>query len=145
MIENFEDLVRMALAENDPPQLLTVLVKAEPMMARDEDGQERPLDGEGVLKPIMVKSRSVTEDLDFATLSAEADQADQRWVFIMLAILPGHDGKPPSPADVDTHLKNMARALLTGGDLTRYLFIDRKGELVQISALHGAANDTGSP
>jgi hypothetical protein len=145
MIESFDDLVRMAMAENDPPQLLTVLVKAEPMLARDGDGQERVLDGEGVLKPIMVKSRSVTEGLDFATLRAEADQADERWVFIMLAILPGHDGKPPSPADVDIHLKNMARALLTGGDLDRYLFIDRDGELVQISAINHAGIESGEP
>jgi hypothetical protein len=139
-IENFDDLVRMALAETDPPQLLTVLVKAESVHQQDEDGQERPLAGEGVLKPIMVKSCSVTPELAFEQLKAEATELDDRWAFMMLAILPGRHAKPPAPGDVDEHLKNMARTLLTGGDLGRYLFVDRHGELVRISA----AIDAGS-
>jgi hypothetical protein len=138
-LENFADLVRMALAEADPPQLLTVLIMADAVHQQDEGGQNRPLAGEGVLKPIMVKSRRVTPGLAFEQLKAEATELDDRWAFMMLAILPSHPAGPPAPGDVDEHLKNMARTLLTGGDLSRYLFVDRDGELVQISA----AGDAG--
>jgi len=134
MIENFDDLVQMALGETDPPQLLTVLVRAESMHSEDDAGRVQALEGEGVLKPIMVKSRSVTPELQFEHLKAEAEALDNRWAFMMLAVLPGCDGKPPAPADVDENLKHMARTLLTGGDLERYLFIDRDGDLVQVSA-----------
>lgn len=134
MLENFDDLVRMALAETDPPQLLTVLIKADSIHQRGEDGQNRPLADEGVLKPIMVKARQVTPGLVFEHLKAEANELNDRWTFMMLAILPSHPAGPPAPGDVDEHLKNMARTLLTGGDLSRYLFVDRDGDLVRISA-----------
>ena len=137
-LENFADLVQMALAEAHPPQLLTVLIKADTVHQQDENGQNQPLVGEGVLQPIMVKSRRVTPDLVFEQLKAEASELDDRWAFMMLAILPSHAAGPPAPAEVDEHLKNMARTVLTGGDLSRYLFVDRDGELVRISAAGGA-------
>lgn len=138
-LENFDDLVRMALAETNPPELLTVLIKADVVHRQDEDGQSRPLTGEGVLKPIMVKSRRVSPGLVFSQLKDEATELDDRWAFMMLAILPSNPTGPPEPGIVDEHLKNMARTLLTGGDLSRYLFVDRDGELVRISA----AGDAG--
>lgn len=137
-LENFADLIRMALAEAHPPQLLTVLIKADTVHQQDENGQNQPLVGEGVLQPIMVKSRRVTPDLVFEQLKAEATELDDRWAFMMLAILPSHPAGPTAPGEVDEHLKNMARTLLTGGDLSRYLFVDRDGELVRISAAGGA-------
>lgn len=133
-LETFADLVRMALTEAQPPQLLTVLIKADAMHQQDDDGQHRPLAREGVLQPIMVKSRRVTPELNFEQLKAEAIELDDRWAFMMLAILPDHPAGPPVPGEVDEHLKNMARTVLTGGDLSRYLFVDRDGELVQVSA-----------
>lgn len=133
-LETFADLVRMALTEARPPQLLTVLIKADAVHQQDDDGQHRPLAGEGVLQPIMVKSRRVTPELNFAQLKAEATELDDRWAFMMLAILPDHPAGPPASGEVDEHLKNMARTVLTGGDLSRYLFVDRDGELAQVSA-----------
>jgi len=141
MIQNFDDLVQMALGETDPPQLLTVLVRAELVHSENEAGQVEAMKGQGVLKPIMVKSRSVTPELDFDQLKTEAEALDERWVFMMLAVLPGRDGEPPAPADVDENLKHMARTLLTGGDLDRYLFIDRDGDLIQVTA----ATNSGPP
>ncbi len=133
-LETFADLVRMALTEPHPPQLLTVLIKADVVHQQDDSGQHQPLAGEGVLQPIMVKARRVTPELDFEQLKAEATELDDRWAFMMLAILPSHPAGPPAPGEVDEHLKNMARTVLTGGDLSRYLFVDRDGELVQVSA-----------
>ena len=133
-VENFSDLIRMARAEKEPPQLLTVLVKAELVHQKDGDGHERPLAGEGVLKPIMVKSYRVTDKLSFEQIKAEADALDNDWAFMMLAILPEYGFGSSGAGRADDHLKNMASALLTGGDLSRYLFVDRDGELVQVTA-----------
>ncbi len=128
-IHSFSDLVTMALGEPDPPQLLTVLIRAESVQAGDENGTT---EGQGVLKPIMVKSHSLTPELEFERLGREADELDDRWAMMMVAILPGRDGKPPAPVDVDENLKMMARTLLTGGDLSRFLFFDREGTPVEI-------------
>lgn len=133
-INSFDDLVQMALDEPDPPQLLTVMIRAEAVHAGGDETHTRALEGEGLLKPVMVKSHSITPDLCFAHLKAEADQQDDRWAFIMIAILPGQGGRPPAPPAVDENLKHMARTLLVGGDLSRYLFVNREGEPVQISA-----------
>jgi len=132
MIETFDDLLKMARSEPVPVQLLTVLVRAEPLMQTDATGNEVAIEGEGVIKPIMVKDHAIADVPGFEYLRADADAAKKDWTFMMVGVLPGQPGQPPSTDFIDEQLKNMARAIHAGSGLDRYLFFDRSGEPVQI-------------
>ncbi len=133
MIETFDDLLTMARDEPVPVQLLTVLVRARPVMEADADGVEAAIEGEGVITPIMVKDHAVADVPGFEYLRADADAAKKDWTFMMVGVLPGQPGQPPAPDFIDEQLKNMARAIHAGSGLDRYLFFDRNGIPVQIS------------
>ena len=130
-ISGFADLLELALQEPGPARLLTVLVRAEAVMTSDADGHEVPVDGEGMLKPVMVKDHAITPGMSFEQLRDEADRSNDRWTFMMTAVLPGA-GQPPAPDTVDAQLKQMARAIHTGERIGSYLFLDRSGKPVQI-------------
>jgi len=132
MIETFDDLLEMARSEPVPVKLLTVLVRAEPVMQTDSDGNEVPIEGEGMLTPLMVKSHAVEDTPGFEFLRADADAGKKDWTFMMIGVLPGQPGQPPADDLVDEQLKNMARAIHAGSGLDRYLFFDRNGIPVQI-------------
>jgi len=132
MIETFDDLLEMARSEPVPVQLLTVLVRAEPVMEADAAGNEVAMEGEGVIKPIMVKDHAIGDVPGFEYLRADADAAGKEWTFLMVGVLPGQPGQPPSAGLIDEQLKNMARAIHAGSGLDRYLFFDRSGLPVEI-------------
>lgn len=137
MIETFEDLLKMARDEPVPVQLLTVLVRAEPVMEADDSGAETAIQGEGVIKPIMVKDHAIADVPGFEYLRADADAAKKDWTFMMVGVLPGQPGQPPTADLIDEQLKNMARAIHAGSGLDRYLFFDRNGIPVQIGLPEG--------
>lgn len=134
MIETFDDLIEMACREQDPAMLLTCVLRSDAMKAAGGNGQEISLEGEGVLRPTMVKAHEVSPDLSFEEIRAEVEAGQPDWTFIMLAVLPGWNGQPPPPVQVDEQLKNMARVIHIGSGLDRFLFIDRSGEFVQIES-----------
>lgn len=131
-ISGFADLLELALQEPGPARLLTVLVRAEAVMTSDADGREVPVEGEGLLKPVMVKDHAITPEMSFEQLREEADRGNDRWTFMMTAVLPGQAGQPPAPDTVEQQLKHMARTIHTGEGIDSYLFLDRDGEPVQI-------------
>ncbi|PKL96824.1 MAG: hypothetical protein CVV18_00180 [Gammaproteobacteria bacterium HGW-Gammaproteobacteria-8] len=134
-LDSFDDLVRMARGEPEPALLLACVLRADvPVAAAGGDRPELPLEGEGIVRPIMVKSFAADAGLDFQRLRAEIDDTQPDWAFIMLAVLPGSRGRPPTSGQVDEQLKNMARCIHTGSSLDRYLFIDRAGEFVRFCA-----------
>src|SRR5699024_2765273 len=141
MIETFDDLLTMARDEPVPVQLLTVLVRAQPVMEADADGAEAAIEGEGVITPIMVKDHAVADVPGFEYLRADADAAKKDWTFMMVGVLPGQPGQPPAADFIDEQLKNMARAIHAGSGLDRYLFFDRNGIPVQISQPEGVAEE----
>lgn len=133
-IDSFDDLVRMARDEPEPAVLLACVLRTDALLTASAVGEETPLEGEGVLRPVMVKGFAVGAGLDFEQLRAEAEQARPDWAFIMLAVLAGSLGKPPPAGQVDEQLKHMARCIHTGSSLDRYLFIDRQGDFVRVSS-----------
>ncbi len=132
MIETFDDLVTMAATESEPSKLLVVLVGVEAAHSRGPDGGTVALDNEGSLTPMMVRDLDLKPDLELDEVVAAADTTGQPWRFLLLAILPGQNGRAPSRDECDTHLKRMAKAFLTGGDLSRYACFDRQGEPIFI-------------
>ncbi len=134
MLQTFDDLIEMACRETDPAMLLTCVLRSDAMKAAGGNGAEMPIEDEGVLRPIMVKAHEVSPELKFETIRAEVETGQPDWTFIMLAVLPGWNGQPPPPDQVDEQLKNMARVIHIGSGLDRYLFIDRNGEFVQLQS-----------
>lgn len=141
MIETFDDLLKMARDEPVPVQLLTVLVRAQPMVEADASGAETAIEGEGVITPIMVKDHAIADVPGFEYLRADADAAKKDWTFMMVGVLPGQPGQPPAADFIDEQLKNMARAIHAGSGLDRYLFFDRNGSPVQIGLPEGVAEE----
>lgn len=131
-IETFDDLVAMAADEPEPAKLLVVLVGVEPVFHRRPDGTEIPADNEGSLTPMMVRDLPLSPDLRLDDVIAAADETAQPWRFLMLAVLAGRDGRAPGHDECDTHLKRMAKAILTGGDLSRFACFDREGQPIRI-------------
>ncbi|MCP1727195.1 hypothetical protein J2T60_001160 [Natronospira proteinivora] len=136
-ITGFDDMIAIAASEPQPHKLLTVLLRVDSPYRQDADGKTRPIENEGELVPIAIKAHDVDEDLDFATLKADADAGAPGWGLMMTAVLPGQGPQPPSEEDVDNHLKRMAQTVMSGGDMSRFLFVDRKGEAVMMESHHG--------
>ena len=136
-LSNFADLMQVAVAHGPAQRLLLVGVRAERMYRRTAAGGEEPIEGEGTLTPVMVRDRALEAGLTFAELRTEADATGQSWDFLMVGILPGQAGEPPSSADAEPHLKRMAKALLIGADLGGYAFFDRDGDAVQVGGGDG--------
>ncbi|QKK03832.1 MAG: hypothetical protein HND55_14895 [Pseudomonadota bacterium] len=141
MIETFDDLLEIARGEPVPVKLLTVLVRAQPMMQTGSDGNEVAIEGEGMLTPVMVKSHAVADVPGFEYVRADADAAKKDWTFLMVGVLPGQAGRAPADEIVDEQLKNMARAIHAGSGLDRYLFFDRSGAPVQIGMPEQRSDD----
>ncbi|MDA3922805.1 MAG: hypothetical protein PF501_19315 [Salinisphaera sp.] len=132
MLDSFDDLIAMALAEPNPCRLLTVLVKADIAYRRRASGTEAMVD-EGCLQPVMARDWAVTESLTLADIVATADEAAGDWRFLMTAILPGSRGTAPLSDECEPHLDRMARALMLGADLDAFVFFDRDGIPVAIA------------
>jgi len=132
MIETFDDLIDMARREEHPAMLLTCVLRADAMKAGGASAAAVDLSGEGVLRPVMVKAHAVGDELNFERIRAEVEVGQPDWTFIMLAVLPGLNGRPPPASQVDEQLKNMARVIHVGSGLERYLFVDRQGGFVRL-------------
>ena len=131
-IDSFEGLVAQACAEPEPTKLLVVLVGVEPIFHQQADGTAVPAEGEGSLTPMMVRDLALTPDLTLADVVEAADAPRQPWQFLMLAVLPGREGRAPTTQECDPHLKRMAKAILTGGDISRFAWFNRAGEPIYI-------------
>ncbi|AWN14223.1 hypothetical protein SALB1_0016 [Salinisphaera sp. LB1] len=132
ILDSFDDLIAMALAEPHPCRLLTVLVKADIAYRRRAAGTEAMID-EGCLVPVMARDWAVTQSLTLADIVTTADEAAGDWRFMMTAILPGMHGTAPLSSECEPHLDRMAQALMIGASLDGFVFFDREGQPVQIA------------
>lgn len=136
-IRGFDDMIAIAASEPQPHKLLTVLLRIDHAFTQGEDGKTRPIEDEGELVPIAIKAHDVEPGLDFATLKSDADAGAPGWGLMMTAVLPGQGPNPPEEKTVDDHLKRMAQTVMSGGDRSRFLFLDRDGEPVMMESSHG--------
>lgn len=136
-IRGFNDMIAIAAAEPQPHKLLTVLLRIDHAYRQDAEGKTRPIEDEGELVPIAIKAHDVESGLDFASLKADADAGAPGWGLMMTAVLPGQGPNPPDDKTVDDHLKRMAQTVMSGGNLSRFLFLDRNGDAVMMESSHG--------
>lgn len=133
-IAGFDDMIALAAREPQPHKLLTVLLRIDHAYRQDADGKTRPIEGEGELVPIAIKAHDVVEELSFDSLKADADGGAPGWGLMMMAVLPGEGPEPPAEKTVDDHLKRMAQTIMSGGNLERFLFLDRDGHPVMMES-----------
>lgn len=114
-LNNFDDFLAAARAQDEPQQLLFVFTAAE-LPQQHSPGQKKRFEagGGGALAPVMCVDKSPAELASFAALAEESRQTGQPWDMVFVAALPGRDGQPPGGQDVERALKMMIDAVHRG-------------------------------
>lgn len=131
MINDFDDLLTMAHAMEEPQRLLLLLAKTE---SRGGNGSETQT---GTLTPVICVDKAPEELTDFRSLVAEADQVTRDWDLILVTSLSGTADNPPTSEQAEPHLNKMTNDVLSGQDLSRYVIFDRNENLVFIHPRDG--------
>lgn len=131
MISDFEDLLNMAHAMDEPQRLLLLLAKTEPQPGNGGETQT------GTLTPVICVDKSPEELQDFQSLVAEADQVTPHWDLVLITSLSGSGGSPPTSEQAEPHLDKMTHDVLNGQDLSRYVVFDRNENPVFIQPRDG--------
>lgn len=132
-ISGLDELLQIARSEPGPARLLTVLLRAEPVIDRHA-GVDPAGASSGLLKPVAVKGHPLEALTDSTSLLADIEASGSvGWQFLMIGVLPGTPAGPPSDDLVEEQLKNMARSVHTGSGMNRYAFFDRAGDPVAIT------------
>jgi len=87
----------------------------------------------GHLKPVMCVDKALDELDSFAGLVAESEDMGRAWDIVLLACLSGRNGINPDSAAVDEALKIMLHTVESGGDLSKYMALDRNGVPLQFA------------
>jgi hypothetical protein len=139
---HFQQLLRAAAAQAEPQRLLFVFAGAElpdhPTAAQREGFEAG--DG-GALAPLMCVDKAPGEVKDFEALVAESRRAGPPWRIVFAAGLSGHDGRPPTAAQIEPALEKMVHAVRLGV-VDQFAAYAPDGEPVIIC--EGSANDRPS-
>ncbi|WP_040661633.1 hypothetical protein [Nitrococcus mobilis] len=114
MNDHFQDFIQTGLARSAPQWLLLVFLYVE---HHEDNGHGRTLS----LTPLMMTHQRLLQALSFDAVVAEADHLDDRWEFLLLGCM---DDAPE--ARVRERLREIARQLATGADLSDFLILDRQ-------------------
>jgi hypothetical protein len=131
MLRNFQDLLDMANAQDEPQRLLLVLAKTQPVGTNGQSQQT------GTIAPVICTDKLPSEIDRFATLVSEADAVTEDWDMVLVASLEGVDGRAPTSEEAEPHLDKMVNDVLTGQDLSRYLILDRDEQIVTMQLRDG--------
>lgn len=135
-IENFDDLLRAALAQPDPQCLLLVFVRVElPEGGSEAERADFEAGRGGVLVPVMsvdLPPERLVSLAGFDALCAEADQQQSDWQMVFAGALSGRKGRPPEDAVVleatDRLLKRVA-----AGEIDGLVPFARSGEVLDLT------------
>ena len=136
-IGSFDELKAAALEQGEAPRLLLVLLRAEPDDAPVHHDGGEAIEGGGNLAPVMATDRELDEELRLDALVEEADQSGLQWDLILVSSLSAPGGRAPTSEEAEPYLKQMAEAVETGADLSRYAVFDRAGSPVVLQARPG--------
>ncbi|MFK5948984.1 MAG: hypothetical protein QM500_09490 [Methylococcales bacterium] len=133
-ITDYQSLLAVGKLQDQPQRFLFVFLQASlPNDHNDEDKERFNLGQGGELKAIMCVDKDLAELTDFATLITESKQMQQQWDIVLIACLAGVNGKQASPEQAETSLKMMVQTVQNGGNLSKYLALDKQGDLLQFS------------
>ncbi|MBA3588592.1 ribonucleotide reductase subunit alpha [Methylibium sp.] len=129
----FDQLLQAAAAQPDPQRLLFVFAAAELPDDATPAQRERFAAGEGgSLTPMMCIDKGLDQLTDFGALVAESEEAGPPWQVMFAAGLAGHDGQPPTEAQIEHALQSMAERV-RAGMVESLLALDRQGEALSFA------------
>jgi hypothetical protein len=124
----FKQLLKAALAQPQPQRLLFLLAKAE------RTNHQKQEVAKGTLTPVMCVDK-LPEDLSsYNELITEADTINADWDLMLIAGMNGERGLPPTAEEAEPLLNKMANDVVHGQDLSRYLILDRKENIIEMVA-----------
>lgn len=133
-IVNYETLLMVSKEQKEPQRFLFVFLKSS--LPKDHEGDEQQLFNAGqggALQPLMCVDKPLDDLTNFADLVAESKNMEQDWQIVLVACLSGMAGIMPAATETELQLKMMVQRVENGGDLSRYLAFDRKGDLIQFN------------
>jgi len=119
-------MVDTAEAQDQPQRLLFMLAKSEIEANDKEKGMS------GTITPVICVDKTPDEITTFKDFVAEADSINSDWDMMFIAGLAGENNEMPTPEEADPILNKMVNELMSGGDLSRYLVLDRSDDPVDI-------------
>lgn len=103
-----------------PQRLLFLFLKVE--VEGDGDDEGEPM---GTMTPVLVTDVPASQDLSFERIVDEADDVTEDWEYVMIAAFGDSEGQTAIEERVERCLEDMATQVMTGGDLSRFLLVDR--------------------
>ncbi len=133
-ITDYQSLLAVGKLQDQPQRFLFVFLQASLPNDHNDEDKERFNSGQGgELQAIMCVDKDLAELTDFATLITESKQMQQQWDIVLIACLAGVNGKQASPEQAEASLKMMVQTVQNDGDLSKYLALDKQGDLLQFS------------
>lgn len=112
----FQQLLDAAAAEAEPQRLLFVFAESGlPDLPTAHQRARFEAGGGGALAPIMCVDKAPGQIAGFEGLVLESRKAGPPWQVVFAAALSGRDGRPPTPAQIETALEKMVYAVRLGG------------------------------
>lgn len=130
-IRHFEDLLVVALQQDQPQRLLLVFARAGlPEEATSEQRKQFLQGSGGTLTPILCVDRDAREVESFESLVIESQQTGEGWDIAFASTLSGHEGVMPTPEQADQPLRMMVKAIQLG-NISNMLAFDRQGKILR--------------
>ena len=129
-ILHFEDLLVVALQQDEPQRVLLVFARAGlPDEATGEQRRQFLQGNGGTLTPVLCVDRGARELESFDSLVAESRQIGEDWDVAFVSSLSGYDGVMPTPEQAEQPLRVMVRAIQVG-NTNNMLAFDRQGKIL---------------
>ena len=122
MNDHFQDFIQNGLTRAMPQWLLLIFLYVE---HHEGNGHGRTMS----LTPLMMTHQRLLQALTFDALVAEADHLDDRWEFLLLSCM---DDAPETA--IREELREIARKLAVGDDLSDFLILDRQEHPIVIES-----------
>ena len=123
----FNELLTTAKKQAEKQRLLFLFAPSQTM------NQNMPVNHQsGTINPLMCVDKLPSELSTFEDFVKEADAISPKWDMVFIAGLGGQNGNPPTSKDADPHLTKMSNDLAFGGDLSRYVILNRNEQTITI-------------
>ena len=133
-ITNYKTLLAAAKQQATPQRFLFVFLKKS--LSDDHNNEqvfrfEADLGGE--LQAVMSVDKPLNELGDFDALKTESKLMKKHWDIVLVACLAGVNGMMPTSEESIKPLEAMMKTVEMGGDLSKYMAFDRKGNPLMFS------------
>ena len=108
-----------------------LFVFAEAGLPKDHSSHqaERYKQGQGgALTPLVCVDKPLDELSTYQALVEESKNTDVNWDIVLIACLSGRAGVMPNEDEAEQPLRMMVETIRAGGDLSRFVALDKQGE-----------------